>query len=155
MSDIRADLAQYYPLKAVLEKTLGRRSFSRVKDYAALPTWKAEITRLLSALQLSVEATVVVVDEPWKDEARRILDHGRQGVARATSIDELLACLSASLTELSFHQLGLVPRGHAHVESVPLRPKNWNLALLRTVQYVQTPAQKELQSKGGRKRGAI
>jgi hypothetical protein len=155
MAEIRADLAQFYPLKALLENVLGRHSFSRVKDYAPLSTWKAEVTRLLNALELSIRATIIVVDDPWKLEALEILQHGRQGVARAKSIDELFACLSASLAELSFHQLGLVPRGHASVDSVPLTLRNWNLASVRSVQYVQTPAQKELQLKSGRRRGAI
>jgi hypothetical protein len=141
MSEIRADLSQYYPLKALLEQILGKKSFGRVKDHAPLSVWKAEVARLVKALSVAIAATVEVADDEWRDEVAEILAQGLSLTKSARGADELFAGLSATLVRLSFLQLGFVPRGHRLVEQIPLASKNWNMNVVRSVQYVQSPAQ--------------
>jgi hypothetical protein len=50
MTDIQADLSQYYPMKQLFETILGRASFARVKDYGPLSSWRAESDKLLMAI---------------------------------------------------------------------------------------------------------
>lgn len=151
MSEIRADLSQYYPLKALFEQILGRKSFSRVKDYAPLPVWKSEVSRLLRALAVAIEATVEVADDEWHAEVGDILVHGLGMAKSARRADELFAGLSATLAKLAFLQIGFVPQGHRFVEQVPLVRRNWQLRAVRSVQYVQTFSQIAAQRKGRRK----
>lgn len=73
---IRADLAQFYPMKAVLERTLGKATFEKLKDGGTLRDWKNALTKVLKAIQLSVEATVAVADEEWRKEIDQILEKG-------------------------------------------------------------------------------
>lgn len=148
MSDIRADLSQYYAVKALFEDVLGKDSFMRVKDYAPLTVWKAESIKLLKAIALSIEATVQVVDDDWKQQTRSLLlERGTSRVKSSKSIDDLFASLVATLGELAFLQIGFVPKGHRRLDRVPLIPQNWKLDLVRTVQYVQSPAQRLAQTR--------
>src|SRR5438046_667970 len=139
-------------MKSLLEHLLGRHSFRRVKDYAPLAVWKAESRKLIRATALSIESTVVVVDEEWKSEVKLLLDHGVSRVRLAASVDELFASLAATFAELAFLQVGLIPKGHWRVERIPLVASNWKLDAVRSVQYVQSPTQRATQARL-RKRG--
>ena len=141
MSEIRADHSQYYPLKALLEQILGKKSFGRVKDYAPMSVWKSEVTGLIKALSVAIAATVEVADPEWHAETKDIFERGLELVKSAQGPDELFAGLSATLGRLSFLQIGFVPRGHASADRRPLAVKNWRMNVVRTVQYVQTPDQ--------------
>ena len=105
MADIRADLSQYYAMKSLFERVLGRSSFTRVKDYAPLAVWKVEARRLIKAIALSIESTVLVVDDEWKDEVKSLLDHGVSRVEMSASVDQLFASLAATFGELAFLSL--------------------------------------------------
>lgn len=142
MSDIRADLSQYYPVKSLFEKILGRAAFLRVKDYGSLSTWRSNYERLLKAIEVSIDATVEVVDDEWRDEVSDLIDRGRWLLLNAKSIDELHAGMVATLGELAFLQIGFVPRGHMAQENVRLVESNWKLDVVRSVQYVQSQQQR-------------
>jgi hypothetical protein len=152
MAEIRADLSQYYAMKSLLERVLGRSSFRRVKDYAPLAVWKVEARKLIKAIALSIEATVLVVDDEWKDEVKSLLDHGVSRVEMSASVDQLFASLAATFGELALLQVGFVPRGHSRVDRVPLIAQNWKLDPVRSVQYVQSAVQRATQARL-RKRG--
>lgn len=141
MSDIRADLSQYYPAKALFEQILGQSAFMRVKDYGPLSAWRENYTKLLRAVGVAVEATVEVADIEWKQEVSELLTHGIKRLATARSIDDLHAAAAATLGELTFLQLGFVPRGRHGVANVPLIGRNWKMNPVRTVQYVQSAEQ--------------
>ena len=147
MSDIRADLSQYYAAKALFEKILGRAAFMRVKDYGPLSAWRENYTKLLRAVGVAVEATVEVADVEWKQEVGELLTHGIKRLTAAKSIDELHAAAAATLGELAFLQLGFVPRGHYRVANVPLIGRNWKMNSVRTVQYVQSAEQRAAQKR--------
>jgi hypothetical protein len=145
MAELRADQSQYYAMKSLFERVLGKASFRRVKDYAPLSVWRSESINLIKAISVSMAATVRVVDAEWYGEFDRLMQAGRTRISASTSIDELFAVMSATLGELAFLQLGLVPQGHYQVERIPLIAQNWKLDLFRTVQYVQTPEQRKAQ----------
>lgn len=152
MTDIRADLGQYYPMKQFFETILGRRSFAQVKDYGPLSSWRAESEKLLTAIGLAAKATVEVADDEWRTEVQDLLTRGLSRIKSVKSIDELFASLAATLGELAFLQLGFVPRGHYKEEWIPMVLGNWKLTPVRTVQYVQSRKQLAAQEKMKRSR---
>lgn len=142
MNGIRFDMSQFYPLKATFEQILGKRAYRKLKETAGLSGWKVETTKLLKAIELSTIETVKVADPEFHKEANEILELGRAHIKSAKDISELFASLSATLTRIVFLQIGYIP-AHGRFESVRLTPKNWNLEGVRSVQYVQSNAQKE------------
>jgi hypothetical protein len=142
MSGIRYDMSQFYPLKAVFEQILGKRAYRKLKETATLSDWKVETKKLLKAIELSIEETVKVADADFYKEAKQVLELGHAHIKSAKDISDLFASLSATLTRIVFLQIGYIP-AHDRVESVSLTPKNWNLACVRSVQYVQCTEQKE------------
>lgn len=147
MSEIRADLSQYYASKALFERILGRAAFLQVKDHGTLSDWRKNYTKLLKAIAVSVNATVEVADTEWRQEVHALLSRGTERLAKAKSIDELHAAAAATLGELAFLQLGFVPRGHHRAENIPLASRNWKLDPVRTVQYVQSEEQRTTQKR--------
>jgi len=142
MNGIRYDMSQFYPLKAVFEQILGKRTYRKLKETATLSDWKTETKKLLKAFELSVTETVKVADAEFHEEMKQILELGLSHIKTAKEISELFASLSATLTRLAFLQVGYIP-DHYRLESVPLTQRNWNLACVRSVQYVQSNEQKE------------
>ena len=142
MNSIRHDMRQFYPLKAVFEQILGKRAYRKLKETAGLADWKVETRKLLKAIELSIAETVKVADTELYKEANQILELGRIHIKGVKDISELFASLSATLTRIVFLQIGYMPT-HGRVESVSLTARNWNLACVRSVQYVQSIAQKE------------
>jgi hypothetical protein len=148
MSEIQADLSQYYPMKAVFEQILGKASFMKVKDYGSLASWKAETVRLLKAIAYSIDTTVEVADEDWRVEVRTEIQHGISCVQSASEIDELFSSLSAALVKVVFLQIGFFPLGHSNLRfTPPLIPRNWKLNPVRSVQYVQSEQQRLTQKR--------
>ena len=142
MSDIRYDMSQFYPLKAVFEQILGNRAYRKLKETATLSDWKIETKKLLKAIELSIIETVKVADSEFFNETKQILELGNALIKNASDISELFASLSATLTRIVFLQIGHIP-AHGSVEQVSLTQRNWNLACVRSVQYVQNAKQKE------------
>ncbi len=141
MGEIRADLSQFYPLKALFEQVLGRDSFAKLKDGGTFPLWKAECRRLLRALQLTLRSTVQVADQDWRREVQETFKLGHKQLASAKTVTDLFAHLSATLARLSFLQAGNVPCRWPAAR-VPITAKYWTLSGFRSVQYVQSPTQK-------------
>lgn len=142
MSDIRADLSQYYPIKALFESVLGKSAFSCVKDYGSLANWRKNYKRLLKAINVSIDATVEVVDSEWRSDIAHLLERGEKLIETVDTIDELHAGMVAILGELAFLQIGFVPRGHCKYKTISLTKSNWKLTPVRTVQYVQSQEQR-------------
>lgn len=142
MNGIRHDMSQFYPLKAAFEQILGKRTYRKLKETATLSDWKVETKKLLKAIELSHIETVKVADAEFYKEAKQILELGVRHIRSAEDISELFANLSATLTRVVFLQIGYIP-AHDRVELIPLTKKNWNLACVRSVQYLQSSGQKE------------
>jgi hypothetical protein len=141
MATLRYDMSQYYPLKETLEEILGGNTYRKLKETGTLKDWRVECTRLLDALGLAAQTTVLVADDDWRAEMKQQIDHGRSLLAASDVIDELLACLCATLIRISFLQLGFAP-SRRRINRVPLRKDFWKLDAFRSVQYVQTDTQR-------------
>ena len=138
---IHADLAQFYPMKAVLEQILGKDSFRKLKDYGTFADWKKECQKLLDAVALSIRTTVQITDEDWREEVSAIIELGKSHLRNSKYAADLFASLAATLARLSFLQIGFLPNRYSH-EKVRLVPSNCQLDVFRSVLYVQSPEQK-------------
>lgn len=137
---MRHDMSQFYPLKAILEDILGKKTYSKLKETGTLSDWKEETLKLLNAIELAIRETVKIADQDFHDEAKQILELGRKLIPLAKDVADLFSYVSATLAKVVFLQIGYIPS--YHIESRPLREKNWILSCIRSVQYVQTEEQK-------------
>ena len=136
------DMSHMYALKSAIEDLLGKKAWLDLKETTSAATWRRYVLKLFDAIELSVDATVHVKDEDWMQEVRSNLNHGRDLAKIAESPEDAIAALSATLLHQVFLQLGS-SRSRKMENSVPLKASNWDFSAFRSVQYVQTPQQKE------------
>lgn len=139
---LRHDMSHMYALKSSIEDLLGNRAWLELKETTSTTTWRRYVFKLLDAIELGVETTVLIKDEDWMQEVRSNLNHGRELARIAVTPEDAIAALSATLLRQVFLQLGSAPSRNT-AASVPLKPRNWNFSGFRSVQYVQSPQQKE------------
>jgi len=139
---LRHDMSHMYALKSSIEDLLGNRAWIELKETTSAATWRRYVLKLLDAIELSVETTILIKEEEWLQEVRSNLEHGRELARIAKTPEDAIAALSASLLRQVFLQLGSSP-SRKTATSVPLKPKNWDFSGFRSVQYVQSPKQKE------------
>jgi hypothetical protein len=142
MTIIKHKLEDYYPMKAVFENILGNRSYMNIKHSSSIKDWKNETIKLLKAIFFSIKTNVEIVDDEWKKQINTEIEHGVSRIKAANELDEMLASLSATLTRITFLQIGFLPHRY-HLDHVALIPQNWKLNKVRSVQYVQSAPQKE------------
>lgn len=140
--ELRYDMSQFYPLKAALEGLLGHGTYMRLKETGTLRDWKQEVNKLIRAIRIAVESTVAIADDEWFEEIDSILELGESHIAASSTVTELFAHLSATLTKLVFLQIGFLPLGRKTRGAVPLTKQWWTLNTVRTVQYVQNGNQR-------------
>jgi len=141
---LRGDMSQFYPLKALFERLLGKPTYMRLKESAHFPSWKEATIKLLDAMHLSIVSTVRIADKHWFDDVREVIQRGRKELKRRDTIADLFATLAATLIELSFTQMGGMPRRRYPSKTIPLDPRNWTFDAQRTVQYVQNAEQRKV-----------
>lgn len=139
-SGIRPDMSQFYPLKAVLEEILGKRTYRKLKETGDLSDWKQVTIKLLNSIELAIQETVKIADQDFYDEVKQTLELGRKLLPLADDIADLFSYVSATLTKIVFLQIGYIPSYCLEIR--PLVPKYWNLSGIRSVQYVQSEEQK-------------
>ena len=142
IEELRYDMSQFYPLKAVFEQLLGKRAYQRLKETGTLRDWKDQSQRLIKAIQLAIKSTVEIADDGWFSDIHSTLELGNKKIASSKTITALFANLSATLTRLVFLQIGFFPT-RGSTETIPLTRQYWTLKSVRTVQYVQTIAQRD------------
>ena len=143
-----------YALKHLFENLFGRNAWSEIKHSTELNKWKKYSIRILTALEVSAKATIQVADEKWFREFTSTIEHGKSRVKLSTDFEQLFANLAASLGEISFLQLGMIPMRLTQ-ESVTLRHQsNWKLDRYRSVQYVQNAEQQTASHNKSSKRDA-
>src|SRR2546429_5842893 len=76
--ELRYDMSQFYPLKAVLEELLGRRVYLQLKETGTLRDWKVEIQKLLRAIKTAIESTVELADDDWFADVDSTLEDGKK-----------------------------------------------------------------------------
>jgi hypothetical protein len=139
---MRHDMSHMYALKSSIEDILGNRAWLKLKETTSTTTWRRYVLKLFDAIELSIETTVLIKDEEWSQEIRANLDHGRELTRIAETPEDAIAALSATLLRQVFLQLGLAP-SRKSATTVPLKAQNWDFSGFRSVQYVQSPRQKE------------
>ena len=144
-------IERYYRLKAIFERIWGKGTYLELKHCSDLKVWKRYCERTLRATELAASDTVLIVDEDWQNELSEIIEHGIDGVTSASGFDELFQYFAATYAEVSFHQFGFMPSVDLAARS-QLRRGNWRLDAFRSVQYIQTPEQKESQARRKKKR---
>lgn len=135
-------IEKFYALKATLERIWGEDTYADLKHCSDLKVWKRYLKRTLEAIKLAISDTVQITDPQWLEEATGILDMGLKRLHEAADFDDLFQAFAATLTELSFHQIGLCPQRILSSRAT-LRKGDWNLSAYRSVQYVQSEEQKE------------
>ena len=141
--ELRYDMSQFYPLKAVLEELLGHRVYLRLKETATLRDWKETIQKLLRAIKVAIQSTVDIADDDWFADVDGILELGKTEIAQSKTATELFASLSATLSRMVFLQIGFLPLGRQQIETIPLTKEWWTLRSVRTVQFVQNSKQRD------------
>lgn len=139
---LRGDMSQFYPLKALFERLLGKPTYMRLKESAHFPSWKAATIKLLDAMHFSILSTVCIADRQWFDDVREVIERGKKALKSQDTIADLFATLAATLIELSFTQMGGMPRRMYPPKTIPLDARYWTFDGLRSVQYVQTAEQR-------------
>jgi hypothetical protein len=139
---LRHDESQYFALKTAIEGLLGREAWRDLKECTEVAKWRRYFLRLMEAIRMSIEASIEICDQGWRDKIRENLDRGTSGVKAAKSIEDLLSSFTATLLRQTFLQIGQLPN-RSMADKVTLSRENWRLCDHRSVQYVQSPAQVE------------
>jgi hypothetical protein len=138
---LRPGIAELSSMKFLLERLFGKPVWYRLKETGDIRTWRKETTRLLRAIDLSINSTVQIVDDQWRADVSEIIAEGLKKLALAEHIDTLLSDLAATLAQIVFMQIGNMPIRYSH-NIIPLTARNWTFDGFRSVQYVQTAAQR-------------
>jgi threonine dehydratase len=68
---------------------------------------------------------------------------GLESIKRNSTIEDVIASLAGALINISFLQVGFMPRRKGQDVKITLRKENWDLSLYRSVIYLQSPDQLE------------
>lgn len=82
---------------------------------------------------MSIKDSVEIYDDEWMGEISSCLRQGIEQLKLANTIDEIVGVLAGTMIEVSFIQIGHMPR----------RKGKWQLNGFRSVAYLQTKLQKE------------
>lgn len=134
---------KFLAFKGVVEDLFGSDAWYALKESNHIPTWRDYCLKTLKLLGLAIEDTVTVCDDDWKNQVSDILERGIDLLRGAKEIDEMISIVAASALQVSFLQIGLMPRLRGSNPKVSLRKGAWKLDTFRSVQYVQTDAQRE------------
>ena len=139
---MRHDMSHMYALKSSIEELLGRQAWYDLKETTSAATWRKYVLKLLDAIELSVETTVLIKDDDWTADVRSNIAHGRDLARIATTPEDTIAALSGTLLRQVFLQLGAAPFNRSS-DTTPLKPARWDFSGFRSVQYVQSEKQRE------------
>ena len=140
---LKHQMSQFYSLKSTMEQLFGNPMYLSLKETTDFTVWRKAMKKLLSAVDVSVKASIKVADDDFYQRMERVIDKGKQRVANAETTAELFAGLTATLSEVVFTQLGFMPTRSTRDKMVPLSREYWSMNNFRTVQYVQTPEQRK------------
>lgn len=129
-------------MKIVMEQLFGERAYLRLKETASLKDWKDATIKLLNAILIASESSITVADGDWRNELKDAVQLGVELISSADHISDLFSSLAATLTRITFVQIGCMPNHRSQQKTVPLTKEWWTLGNFRSVQYVQSEAQK-------------
>lgn len=137
------EYTKYLSVKSALEDLFGSDAWYALKESNHLGTWRKYAAKTLKAVELSVKDSVQIYDDEWMLEVSRCLQNGKEHLDLADSIDEIVGVLAGTMIEMSFLQLGHMPRRQGKPGPYPLRKGEWKMNGFRSVAYLQTRQQKE------------
>jgi hypothetical protein len=103
---------------------------------------KDSTIKLLNAILLATESSIAVADDDWRREMSDAVERGIAFISSADHISDLFSCLAATLTRIVFLQIGCMPNHRLQQKDVRLTKEWWALSQFRSVQYIQSGAQK-------------
>jgi hypothetical protein len=134
---------KFLPLKSAIEDLFGRDAWYALKESNHVGTWRKYADRTLRAVELSIKETVEVYDAEWMEEVTSSLREGMKQLKSADAIEDIVGVLAGTMIEVSFLQLGHMPRRKGKPGPYPLRKGKWRFNGFRSVVYTQTKEQKE------------
>jgi hypothetical protein len=135
--------SKYSSLKHTIEDLFGVNAWYELKETDSITVWKKYIIKTLKAIQISIHQTVKIYDAEWLLEVDDIINKGIDSAKKTDSIDELISVLAGTMINVSFQQVGHMPRRKRSDLNITLKKNNWNFNSYRSVMYVQSPEQKE------------
>jgi hypothetical protein len=134
---------KYLPFKSAVEDLFGRDAWYALKESNHLPTWRKYAGKVLRAVELSIRDTVEIYDDEWLEQVTVRLRQGSEQVAQADAIDEVIGVVAGTMIEVSFLQIGSMPRRKGKSGPFLLRRGEWRFNGFRSVAYLQTKAQED------------
>jgi hypothetical protein len=112
---------KYLPLKSAIENLFGRDAWYALKESNHLGTWRKYAEKTLKAVELSIKDSVEIYDSDWMEEVSSCLHEGMAQLKLADAIDDVVGVLAGTMLEMSFLQLGHMPRRKGRLGPYPLR----------------------------------
>ena len=137
------EYTKFLPVKSAIEDLFGKEAWYALKDSNSIQDWKKYCKKILNALRLSIHESVKHFDIEWIEEIDQEIARGLDSIKRSDSIENVIASLAGALINISFLQVGFMPRRKGRSQRVTLKKENWNLSLYRSVIYLQSPDQRE------------
>lgn len=130
-------------LKSVMEDVFGTNAWYALKESNHIPTWRKYAQKLLESIEFSIKDTVEIYDEEWMQQIEDCIHRGSSLLKSSDEIDEIIAVLAGVLANVSFLQIGHMPRRKGDKKSPSFRKGNWKFDSFRSVVYLQTKEQQE------------
>jgi hypothetical protein len=146
---------KYLTLKSAMEDLFGSEAWYALKESNHLGTWRKYARRTLRAVEVAVKDTVQVYDEEWLREVCECLERGNKAIGTAATIDDVVGVIAGTLVEVSFLQIGFMPRRKGRARKYPVRKGEWKFDGFRSVAYLQTNEQREAQSGASNRSGSV
>ena len=134
---------KYFAIKHVMEDLFGSDAWYALKESNCIPTWRKYCSKVLISMNAAFNDSVKIFDSALKEEYEEIIENGLSSLKKEKEIDEFINILAASVIQLSFLQIGLMPRRGGKRVKTTTRKGAWNLDSYRSVQYTQTEEQKD------------
>ena len=135
--------SKYMALKSVMEDVFGADAWYALKESNHIPTWRKYAQKLLKSIEFSIKDTVEIYDEEWMQLIEDCIHRGSSLLKSSDEIDEIIAVLAGVLVNVSFLQIGHMPRRKGGKKSPSFRKGNWKFDGFRSVVYLQTKEQQE------------
>jgi hypothetical protein len=136
---------KYLVLKSVMENIFGADAWYALKESNHVPTWRKYAAKILNAIEFSIKDTVEIYDEEWLNQIQHEIQRGLEAMKHSEAIDEIIAVLAGVLINVSFLQIGFMPKRSGTQTKFSLRKGNWKFNAYRSVIYLQSKEQKENQ----------
>jgi len=137
------EYSKYHFFKSTVEDLFGKKSWYDLKESNHIPTWKKYAKKILKSIEFSINSTIEIYDDIWISEIESNIERGIKHLNLVNSIDEIISVVAATLINVSFLQIGFMPKRAGNDMNVSFRKSNWQLDEFRTVAYLQSYDQKE------------